>query len=56
MPSLLVRVGMSVLLLLMGVGGGAMIAKAVRGVSEARESGSWPTVAGKIVRSEMEVP
>ena len=55
MPSLLVRVGMSVLLLLMGVGGGAMIAKAVRGVSEARESGSWPTVAGKIVRSEMEV-
>ena len=54
-PPLLVRVGLSTLLLLMGVGGVAMMNIAVRGVSEARVSGSWPTVAGKIVTSEMEV-
>lgn len=54
-PPLLVRIGLTALLLLMGVGGGVMIAKAVRGVSEARESGSWPTVAGRVVNSEMEV-
>ena len=46
---------MSAVLLLMGVGGGAMVAKAIRGVGEARESGSWTTVAGKIINSEMEV-
>ncbi len=54
-PPPLVRFGLTVLLLLMGLGGGAMIATAVRGVGEARESGSWPTVARKVVTSEMKV-
>lgn len=54
-PPLIVRIGLTVLLLLMGIGGGAMLNIAVRGVSEARKSGSWPTVAGKIITSEMEV-
>lgn len=54
-PPTLVRLGLTASLLLMGVGGGAMLVRGVRGVSEARESGSWPTVAGKIVTSEMRV-
>lgn len=54
-PPLIVRIGLTVVLLLMGLGGGAMLTKAVRGVSEARESGSWPRIAGKIVTSEMKV-
>ncbi len=51
----LVRFGMTVVLLFMGACGGLMVTKAIRGIGEARESGSWPTVAGKVVRSEMEV-
>ena len=37
------------------LGGVLMLSQSIRGVGEARESGSWPTVAGKVIRSEMDV-
>ena len=50
-----VRICLTLILLLI-IGGGCLIfVKAIRGVGEAQESGSWPTAAGRIVRSEMDV-
>ncbi|MDA1166460.1 MAG: DUF3592 domain-containing protein [Planctomycetota bacterium] len=54
-PSLPVRIGLTLTLLLIAACGGLIFVKAMRGISEARESGSWPTVAGRIIRSEMDV-
>ena len=49
------RIWLTLTLLLVSACGGLIFAKAFRGIGEARESGSWPTVTGRITRSEMEV-
>lgn len=43
------------ILLLMIACGLLVLTKAIQGIGEARESGSWPKVAGKIVHSGMDV-
>ena len=49
------RIWLSVLLLLIAACGVLVLTKAIQGIGEARESASWPTAAGKIIRSEMEI-
>lgn len=49
------RIWGSLLLILISACGLLIFNNAFQGIGEARESGSWPTVAGKIIRSEMDV-